>query len=138
MSSLILRTSVRFLTILLIIFAVFLFFRGHHSPGGGFGAGLVTGAAIGLYSLTYSVAEAQKVLRVDPRVLIMLGLLTALFSGWIGVLADKTFLTGIWWTLHLGELGEVELGTPLLFDLGVFLVVVGASHLILMMLQESE
>ena len=66
MTSLILRTATRFLMPLLLLFALFLLFRGHNEPGGGFVGGLVVAAAFVLYAIAYGVDAGRRALLVDP------------------------------------------------------------------------
>ncbi len=127
MNSLVLRTAARFLISLLLVFAIFLFLRGHDEPGGGFVAGLVAAASVVLFSMAFDVPSARRFLRVDPRGLIWLGLLIAVLSGVPSLLMGQPFLTGQWFDVSLGPAGELHVGTPLVFDLGVFLVVVGVA-----------
>jgi multicomponent Na+:H+ antiporter subunit B len=136
--SLILRTTTRYLTPLLLIFSVFLFWRGHNQPGGGFAGGLVAAAPFALFSIAFGAAEARRVLYVEPHVLIGTGLLTALVSGVIGMLGGNPFLTGTWGYLRLPGTDPLDLGTPLLFDLGVYLVVIGVTLSIIFALEEAE
>jgi multicomponent Na+:H+ antiporter subunit B len=138
MKSLILRTTVRFLLPLLLVFSAFLFLRGHNEPGGGFAAGLVAAAAFALYAIAYGVPAAREVMRLEPRLLISFGLLAALVSGLPGMLGGQPCLACLWALPPILETLRIELGTPLLFDLGVFLVVVGATTGIVFMLQEAE
>jgi multicomponent Na+:H+ antiporter subunit B len=125
MTSLILRTATRYLFIPLMIFSIYLFLRGHHSPGGGFVGGLMAGAAYALYALAFDVATARKKLRVDPISLAVMGLAMACFSGVPALFYGAPFLTGIWWEIPLLFGAVFDLGTPLLFDLGVYFVVWG-------------
>ena len=119
MSSLILRTATRGLMPLLLLFGIFLLLRGHNAPGGGFAGGLVVAAAYALHSFAFGGAAARRALLVDPARLIGVGLLLALGCGALPVLLGKEFLTTIWLNPDLG------IGSPQLFDLGVFLVVIG-------------
>ncbi len=121
--SLILSTATRYLLPLLLLFSIFLLLRGHNEPGGGFVGGLVAAAAFSLHALAYGVAMARRLLAVDPRTLIGLGLLVALVSGLFGLALEVPFMTGFWSQRTLPVLGKV--GTPLLFDTGVYLVVIG-------------
>ena len=66
MRSLILTTATRYLLPLMLLFSVFLLFRGHHDPGGGFIGGLVASAAFALYGFAYGMPEARRVLLFDP------------------------------------------------------------------------
>lgn len=116
MNSLILRTATRVLMPLLVLFALFVLLRGHNEPGGGFVAGLILGAAFTLQAFTFGVAAARRALLVDPETLLGVGLLVALGTGLAPALIDRPFLTSLWWG---------GLGSPMLFDTGVCLVVVG-------------
>jgi len=121
---------------LLVLLSVFLLLRGHNSPGGGFVGGLTAAAALSLYALAYDVPTARGLLPVDPRILIALGLLSALGSGLVSVVLGEPFLTGTWVKLVIGGV-PLDLGTPLLFDVGVYLVVLGVSVLIIFSLAEE-
>jgi multicomponent Na+:H+ antiporter subunit B len=135
--SLILRTATRFLLALLLLFSLFLLLRGHNAPGGGFVGGLVAAAAFSLYAVAFDVAAARRLLRLEPRVLIGAGLLLAVASGLAGLLVARPFLTSLWLPLALGGAEPTRLGTPLLFDLGVYFVVLGAALTILLALAEE-
>ena len=137
MRPLILPTAARLLLPLLLLFSVFLLLRGHNLPGGGFAAGLVAAAAFALYAIATDVPAARGALGVDPRALLGLGLLVALASGLLAVLRGRPFLTGLWGSLPLPGLGVVDVGTPLLFDVGVYLVVIGMTLTIVLSLAEE-
>ncbi|HEY8549300.1 MAG TPA: Na+/H+ antiporter subunit B [Vicinamibacterales bacterium] len=119
MTSQILRAATIMLMPLLLLFAVFLLIRGHNSPGGGFVGGLVVAAAFALYSTAHGVEAARRALVVEPSRLLGVGLLVALVAGLLAYPAGEPFLSAQW--THLG----IDIGTPLLFDIGVFLVVIG-------------
>ena len=135
MTSLILRTATRFLMPLLLLFALFLLFRGHNEPGGGFVGGLVVAAAFVLYAIAYGVGAARRALLVDPSTLLGTGLLVALGSGIPAVLRGRPFLTAIWMKVGI-EPAVLEVGTPLVFDVGVFLAVIGVVLTIVFTLAE--
>lgn len=135
MTSLILSTATRYILPLLLLFSVFLLLRGHNEPGGGFVGGLVAAAAFALYAIAYDVATARQVLGIDPRTLIGLGLLVALCSGIAGLATGQPFMTGLWSEYAVPILGKV--GTPLLFDIGVYLVVIGVMLTIIFALAEA-
>ena len=134
MSSLIVMTTARYLLPLMLLFSVYLLLRGHDGPGGGFIGGLVASTAFSLYALAYDVAQARRTLRVDPHLLIAAGLLAALASGMLSLVFRRPFLTGLWVGLELPALGKV--GTPLLFDTGVYLAVIGVVLIIIFELAE--
>lgn len=131
MTSLILRTADRVLMPLLLLFAVFLLLRGHNQPGGGFVAGLVVSAAFALHAMAYGVDAARRALLVAPSRLFGVGLLVALVSGLIAVFTGRPFLTALW------IIDPIAVGTPLLFDMGVFLVVTGVVLTMIFTLAED-
>jgi multisubunit Na+/H+ antiporter MnhB subunit len=124
MTSSILQTATRFLMPLLLLFAVFLLLRGHNQPGGGFVGGLVVASSFVLYSIAFGVKAARHALLVSPSTLLGGGLFVALASGLPGVLAGRPFMSAIWVSFGDGSTA-VHVGTPLVFDVGVFLAVVG-------------
>jgi multicomponent Na+:H+ antiporter subunit B len=136
MPSLILQTATRALLPLLLLFSLFILLRGHNEPGGGFIGGLLAAGGLSLYMLAYDAPATLRLLRVDPRVLIGLGLLTAALSGCVALLAGRPFLTGLWATRPVPGLGKVS--TVLLFDIGVYLVVIGTTLLIILTLATRE
>ncbi|HUE72388.1 MAG TPA: Na+/H+ antiporter subunit B [Pirellulaceae bacterium] len=140
MSSLILRTATRFMLPLLLLFSVFLLFRGHNEPGGGFAGGLVAASAFALYALAFGVPSARQSLRVDPRSLIGTGLLAAVGSGLLSLVLGKPFLAhrDLWTIVTLPGFGTLHLGTPLVFDAGVYLVVLGVTLTIILPLAEEQ
>jgi len=138
MTSLILRTTARYLTPLLLLFSMFLFWRGHSQPGGGFVGGLVAAVPFAVFSIAFGAAEARRVLHVEPHVLIATGLLTALVSGVLSLFAGDPFLMGNWVYVSLPGFPSVDLGTPVLFDLGVYLLVIGVTLSIIFALEEAE
>lgn len=138
MNSLIFKTVSRFLVGLMLLFSIFLLLRGHNEPGGGFIGGLVAAAGVVVYGLAEGPAAVRDILRVDPRAIAMTGLLMALLAGVIAVFAAAPFLTGLW--VFIGATPEdkgLALGTPLLFDIGVYLVVVGGVLGMVVALEEE-
>ena len=135
MKSLILRTASRYLMVLLVLFSVFILFRGHNEPGGGFVGGMLIAGAFALYALAYKAEAARRLVRFDPRTIIGVGLVTAAVSGLAAVWHGQPFLTGLWLPYRIPFLGK--LGTVFFFDLGVYLVVLGTTLLILFTLEEE-
>lgn len=133
--SLLLMGAVRYLMPLMLIFSVFLLIRGHNEVGGGFVGGLVAASALMLYGIALSPSALRKLLPVEPRVFVGAGLLTALISGVIGMFAGKPFMTGIWMESEMPVIGKV--GTPLLFDVGVYFLVIGMALWILLSVAED-
>ena len=137
MNSLILRTATRYVLPLLLMCSVFLLIRGHNEPGGGFTGGLMAAAAISLYAIAFDVPSARKMLRLQPLTIIGAGLLLASGSGLLSLLLGRPFMTGTWGEVDVHGLGHLALGTPVIFDIGVYLVVLGVTVLIILSLAEE-
>ena len=133
--SLILRTAARLLLVLLLVLSVFVLLRGHNEPGGGFIGGLLAAGGVAIYQLACGVTRARRLVRIDPRALAGAGLLTAIVAGVAAMVRGQAFLTGLWSAWALPGVGK--LGTPLLFDLGVFLLVLGSVLTVLFTLDEE-
>jgi len=116
---------------LALLVSLYLLLRGHNMPGGGFTAGLVTGVALILQYVASGVAWTQPRLHFNFHVVIACGVLTSALTGlgswWFG----RPFLTSAFGHVEVPLVGELELATAMLFDLGVYLTVVGATLLIL-------
>lgn len=137
MNTVIFRTAAPALSALMLVFSVFVLLRGHNEPGGGFIGGLIGASAIAIYGIAFGVAEARKALRVHPIVLAGFGVFIATLGGLIALAADAPFLTGLWWIFEV-EGSEIALSTPLIFDIGVYAVVVGAVGSIALGLESGE
>ena len=135
--SLILKTTARLLLPNLLLFSLFIFIRGHNEPGGGFIAGLVASAAYALYSIAFDAEQARHVLGIETRLLIGIGLALALLSGLFSMFGGQSFLVGLWIDLPLPS-PFYKVGTPLLFDMGVFLAVVGVTLTFIFALEEVK
>ena len=135
MRSLILSTAMQLLLPLMLLFSLFLLFRGHNEPGGGFVGGLVASAGFTLYALAFGKDRARRLLHIDPRRLIGVGLLVAAGSGLVAFFGGEPFMTGIWGGVSIPVIGKF--GTPIVFDAGVYLTVVGVTLLIVYSLLEE-
>lgn len=139
MGSMILRVGVRLMLPVLLLFSIFLLLRGHNLPGGGFIGGLVAGAAVLLQLLAFGPEQIREYFPLNFRLLLPFGLILAILAGLLGFLIGQPFLTGVWVTVPIFGFGEVKLGSPLLFDIGVYLVVIGMSvEVVLLMAEEEE
>ncbi len=136
--SFLLRASIQMVFLLVNIVSLYLLFRGHNLPGGGFIAGLMTGTSFILLGLAKGWSLLRKQMPVDPMRLAVLGVAIALGSGLLPVVAGREFLTQYQWHFHQVPLfGELHLGTPLLFDAGVFLLVSGMTVKLVVVLVRS-
>jgi len=138
MTSLILSTAARLIVPVLLVFSLFLLLRGHDEPGGGFAGGLVASAAVVLVAIGVGTAPARRLLLVDPQVAVGSGLGIALASGLAALAVGRPVLTGLWLEVPLGLEITLKLGTPILFDIGVYLVVAGATTGIVLGLIEQQ
>ncbi|MDD4730063.1 MAG: MnhB domain-containing protein, partial [Dysgonamonadaceae bacterium] len=111
MRTVILNTTVKILMPLFFLFSMFLLFRGHNLPGGGFIGGLLAAIALFLHSIVFGVDETLKSYRLNPRKLIASGLLAALVSVLISLFKGLTLFTGLWSNIQLPLIGK--LGTPM-------------------------
>lgn len=116
----------------IILLAAFLFLRGHDLPGGGFAAGIAMAIAFLLQYLALGTRQVEDRLRILPMIWIAVGLLTAVSTGLGSWLLGYPFLTSYSQYTDLPFVGDVPTATALLFDLGVFALVVGATGLILL------
>ncbi len=130
MNSLIFRTGSHIITGLMLIFSVYLLLRGHNSPGGGFIAGLISVIAFSLLMIAEGSDYVRKRLHVRPPVFAAIGILICLIAGLIPMFSDRAFLSGLW-------IDGTAVGTPLLFDLGVYLAVFGSVLTILLNVEEE-
>jgi multicomponent K+:H+ antiporter subunit A len=128
---LILSTISRPLLPLALVVSLYILLRGHNMPGGGFIAGLVTAVALILQYLSSGVLWARERLRFDYIKLTASGVLIATLTGVASWWFAHPFLTSTFGHFNLPLLGEFELASAMLFDVGVYLTVVGGTLLIL-------
>ncbi len=110
---------------------IYIFLRGHNQPGGGFVAGLVISIALLMQYMASGFAWAQARQRIEYHTMIGIGVVVAGLTGAGAWLAGRPFLTSAYGYVHLPPIEEFELATAALFDLGVFLTVLGAVMLML-------
>jgi multicomponent Na+:H+ antiporter subunit B len=134
--SLILRTAVRFLVPLLGLLSLFFLLRGHNEPGGGFIGGLVAAGAVALVKLAEGGDVARRVIRVDPRTLLVFGLAAVVGAAVTGLAVGRQVLSGVWLKTPIPGIGKV--GSVLVFDVGVFLIVVATVVLMVVELADER
>lgn len=128
MNSIIFTAGARILVALLFVFSLFMLLRGHHLPGGGFIGGLIGAVAFIVYSLACGPAEAKVALRVSPEGLAVVGLGIALAAGMVSVFFGDPLFTGQWYWVggDSYETSVFSINSVLVFDIGVYLVVLGS------------
>ncbi|MCE8033485.1 monovalent cation/H+ antiporter subunit A [Billgrantia tianxiuensis] len=128
---LILAVVAQILLPLALLVSVYIFLRGHNQPGGGFIAGLITATALLLQYMARGYDWTRERLPLSYPVVAVSGLAVALATGLGSWLFGYPFLTSAFGHFHLPLIGEFELATAMLFDVGVYLAVVGATLMIL-------
>lgn len=137
MNTVIFRTIAPFITALMLLFSVFILLRGHNEPGGGFIGGLIAASALAIYGIAFGVEAVRRAIRFHPLAIAGFGLLLSCLAGLISILFAVPFMTGLWvYPVVAGV--EVPLSSVMLFDLGVYFVVLGAVASIALALEERE
>jgi multicomponent Na+:H+ antiporter subunit B len=134
----ILQTVTTIVSFIIILFSIQLFFAGHYYPGGGFIGGLMTSGALVLLLLAYDIKTVTTILPIDYKLLIAIGLLLAVGTGAGALLFNVPFLTHAYEYFHLPLLGKTSLHTAVIFDTGVYLVVIGVTMTIIQTIGVSE
>ena len=116
----------------ILLFSFYLFLVGHNAPGGGFIAGLMSAGAIVFVYITFASRLKIKVLLSLFKYFISLGLLCAVGCGLGAIVFGYPFLTHTFRYFSLPFFGKIELTTAIIFDLGVYLTVVGGVLVIVM------
>ncbi|MBA4774856.1 Na(+)/H(+) antiporter subunit B [Agrobacterium salinitolerans] len=137
MNTLILRTVTPVVTSLMVLFSIFVLLRGHNEPGGGFIGGLIAVSALAIYGIAYGVTAVRRAIVFHPLAIAGAGLLLSMLSGLVSMAAGVPFMTGLWVYPNLFGV-EIPLSTVMSFDIGVYLVVVGAITSIALALEERE
>ncbi|WP_376961537.1 monovalent cation/H+ antiporter subunit A [Azospirillum sp. A26] len=128
----------RLLFPVILLVALFLLLRGHDLPGGGFAAGLTVAIAMILQYMFGGTQWVEARLRVLPMRWMGIGLLLAAGTGLGAWMFDRPFLTSYFAYSQTPVLGKVPVASALLFDIGVFALVVGATILILIALARQS
>ncbi len=136
--SLLAETGSRTVVPTIFIVSLFLLVVGHDAPGGGFVGGLLAGAALLVVFLSGGRNEVRTLLPLHPRSLVGLGMAVSITVASLGLVFGSSFLDAGKITLDLWLVGEISAGSSLLFDVGVYLVVVGLVATVLMELGRPE
>lgn len=127
------KISSGFLRMIFTVISIFMLIRGHNQPGGGFIGGIILASGFILYGMAFGNEQLKKSMRFKPLTMIISGLAIALFSALLGFLKN-TFFEGLWFKI---ESIEFKGGTPLLFDIGVYLTVFGILMMIFSTVMEE-
>lgn len=132
MNSIILSAFARIFFLLMFAVSLYILYRGHNEPGGGFVGGLMAAAGFAVLALADGIERARSALKVSPVLVIGIGLIATITSGLPGLFLDGSFLAHQWTVL-----GNLAVGTTLLFDLGVYLVVLGGIFALILRFYEG-
>ena len=135
MGPMLLRTTAPLLVGLLAMLSIFALLRAHYAPGGGFAAGLILAGAVAVQLLAHGPERARRTLRVHPRTLVAVGLAVAALAACIGPVVGSALLAPV-----PGPYipGLAELGSVMVFDIGVYLIVAGTAVAIMFALVEDS
>ena len=116
---------------LALMISAYIFLRGHNMPGGGFIAGLITSVALVIQYIASGMEWTQDRIRIKYHNVIGLGLLFATIAGAGSLAFSYPFLTSTFGYITWPVVGKFEVASALVFDLGVYLAVIGATMLAL-------
>ncbi|SFZ85907.1 multicomponent Na+:H+ antiporter subunit B [Devosia enhydra] len=136
MNTLIFRTIGPFLVAIMLVFSVFVTLRGHNEPGGGFIGGLIAASAIAIYGMSSGVATVRRALRVNPIAIAGAGAALSGIAGFASLAFEAPFMTGLWAIAEIGGY-EINVSSPMVFDIGVYLVVLGTISAVALALEDD-
>ena len=137
-SDAILQVAAKVLVFIIMIFSIYILFAGHHNPGGGFIGGLITASAMLLLYLAFDVQTVRDILPIDFKIVGATGLVLSLLTGLGAVVFGKPFLFQVYEYVNLPLLGKTGIGSSTLFDLGVYMAVVGTTMTIIQSISEDH
>lgn len=137
-NNMMLQTLARLIILIVLSFSIYLLLAGHNGPGGGFIGGLMTASAILILYLSFDIKSIQSVMQFDYIKIIGIGLLLASLTGVLSMVFGFPFLKQFFDYFALPILGEVELTTAMLFDLGVYFVVLASALKIILTIAEDD
>lgn len=135
--SFLLKASTPFFFFVVLILAIYLLLRGHNLPGGGFIGGLALSMAMLLHGLAHGFDNMEFQMRIDPIRLATYGLALSLGTALAPVFFRRPFFEHFQTYVQLPYLGKTAFGTPMLFDIGVFMVVVGIATKVIFIMARS-
>jgi multicomponent Na+:H+ antiporter subunit B len=137
-NNLILQFTTKIVFFIILFFAVHIFFAGHYTPGGGFVGGLLAASAIVLLLIAFDLKTVKSLIPFNFIYVVAIGLFLALGTACISMFLGKPFFTHYFDYFTVPLIGKTSLHTAALFDLGVFLVVVGVTMTIIQTIGEDE
>lgn len=133
-----LQTATKILVFIIMTFSIYVLFAGHHNPGGGFIGGLITASALILLYIAFDLQSVRDIIPVDFKKLAATGVLIAVLTGVVSLILDVPFLSQTYTYVNLPFLGKTELASAMIFDLGVYLTVLGTTMTIITSISEDD
>nr|WP_232243108.1 Na+/H+ antiporter subunit A [Paenibacillus sp. GSMTC-2017] len=127
----ILQTVAKIAIVIILCFSLYLLYMGHHNPGGGFIGALMASSALLLMAMSFGMESVHRLIPINFRALTAVGIAIALLTGMGSFVFDAPFLSHAFDYFQIPLLGELELATATLFDLGVYLTVIGVTMTII-------
>ncbi len=137
LDSLILRASARYVLWACVALSVFVLLRGHNKPGGGFIGGLIAVSALAIFGIANGISAVRRALWFHPMAISAFGLFIACIAGLLSAVFAVPFMTGLWIYPVILRV-EIPLSSVMLFDTGVYLVVVGSITSIALALEAGD
>mgnify|MGYP000588993784 CR=1 FL=1 len=137
MNSTILKMAVGVLKPLFLLVSLWLLLRGHNEPGGGFIGGLIAGSALILRPLAYDLERLSEKNKRQSRIVLRAGMILIFSSALLGLVSHNTLLKGLWLKVNLMGTQTLKVGTPLLFDMGIYLTVIGFIYFVFISMMEE-
>jgi multicomponent Na+:H+ antiporter subunit B len=134
----ILHTVTKVAVMIIFTFSIYLFYGGHHNPGGGFIGGLSAASGITLLLLAFDIETIRKNIPFDFKNVAAIGVLIAIFTGMGGLFFGHPFLTQTFGYFDLPIFGKTELATATIFDIGVALAVIGTAVTIILTISDDR
>ena len=134
----IIQFTAKIVFFIIFFFSIHIFLAGHYTPGGGFVGGLLTSSALVLLVLAFDINTVRHILPINYTYVTAIGLLLALATAAFPMFLGKPFFTHYFDYFDLPLLGKQSLHTAMLFDSGVYLVVVGVTMTIIQTIGEDE
>ncbi|MEK4230452.1 Na(+)/H(+) antiporter subunit B [Solibacillus sp. FSL H8-0538] len=137
-NNVILQFTAKIVFFIIFFFSIHIFFAGHYTPGGGFVGGLLASSAVVLLVISFDLKTVRSILPFNFMFVTATGLILALSTAAFPMFVGKPFFTHFFDYFTLPIIGKTSLHTAALFDLGVFLVVVGVTMTIIQTIGEDE
>ncbi|MBP2241007.1 multicomponent Na+:H+ antiporter subunit B [Cytobacillus eiseniae] len=133
----ILHSVTKVAVVIILTFSIYLFYGGHHNPGGGFIGGLSVASGLVLLYLAFDIETVRNNIPVDFKIVAAVGVLIAVLTGVSSLFIGKPFLNQAFGYFDLPIFGKTELATAVLFDVGVALAVIGTAVTIILSISED-